>query len=119
MAHFAELDENNIVTRVLVVNNEDCLDENGQESESVGAQFLHSILGGNWKQTSYNSTFRYNYAGENFTYDEENDAFIPPKPYPSWVLNSSFRWQAPVEIPSGGRYAWDEPTLSWVELPTE
>jgi hypothetical protein len=119
MAHFAELDENNIVLRVLVVNNEDCLDENGQESEAVGAQFLNAILGGTWKQTSYNATIRYNYAGEGFTYDEVNDAFIAPKPFPSWVLNDKFRWEPPVPRPTEGQYVWDESVVNWAEVPAE
>ena len=77
MAHFAELDDNNIVLRVIVVDNKDTLDESGQESESVGAAFCNNLLGGRWKQTSYNANFRLNYAGIGYRYDEEQDAFLP------------------------------------------
>ena len=76
MAHFAELDENNIVKRVIVVANEDILDENGQESEQKGIDLCHNMLGGNWKQTSYNHNFRGRYAGVGWLYDEENDMFV-------------------------------------------
>jgi hypothetical protein len=88
MAHFAEINNERIVQRVIVVNNEDCLDESGQESEAVGAAFCNNLLGGIWKQTSYNGNIRKNYAGIGYTYNEELDAFIPPKPEEgNWVLN--------------------------------
>lgn len=90
MAHFAELDENNIVLRVIVVSNEMILDENGKESELVGISFCQSLFGGNtkWVQTSYNGNFRKNYAGIGFTYDLQKDAFIPPKPNDgNWIFN--------------------------------
>ena len=76
MAHFAELDENNIVKRVIVVNNEDILDENGQESEQIGIDLCQTMLGGTWKQTSYNHNFRGRYAGVGWLYDQENDIFV-------------------------------------------
>jgi hypothetical protein len=85
MAHFAQINENNIITQVIVVNNNELLDENGVEQESKGQEFCTNLLGGNWIQTSYNSTFRKNYAGIGFAYDSVRDAFISPKPYPSWV----------------------------------
>jgi hypothetical protein len=78
MAHFAQLDENNIVTQVIVVNNSELLDENGNESEAKGTAFCQSLFGGNWKQTSYNANFRKNYAGIGFTYDPVADEFNPP-----------------------------------------
>ena len=78
MAHFAQLDENNIVTQVIVVNNSELLDENGNESEAEGIAFCQSLFGGNWKQTSYNANFRKNYAGIGFTYDPVADEFNPP-----------------------------------------
>ena len=118
MAHFAQLNEDNIVTQVIVVHNNDLLDENGIEQESKGQQFCTNLLGGNWVQTSYNATFRKNYAGIGFAYDSVRNAFIPPKPYPSWVLNEdSCQWEAPVAYPSDGKfYTWDEETTSWLEV---
>jgi len=118
MAHFAQLDENNLVTRVIVVHNNECLDANGVESETVGVAFCMRLLGGVWKQTSYNANFRKNYAGVGYAYDHDRDAFIPPKPYPSWVLNKqTCLWDAPVAMPQDGkRYQWDEATTSWIEI---
>jgi hypothetical protein len=122
MAHFAEIDENNIVTRVLVV---------GDDQEDRGQEFLADDLGlgGIWKKTSYNTQggvhtlggtpFRKNYAGIGYSYDETLDAFIPPKPYASWLLNEeTCNWNAPVEMPveEGKFYVWDEDTTSWVEF---
>ena len=117
MAHFAQLDENSVVLQVIVVNNSECLDGNGIESEAVGVAFCQSLLGGNWKQTSYNGTIRKNYAGIGYTYDSGRDAFIPPKPYASWLLNeATCLWNAPTPMPTDDkRYIWDEPTISWVE----
>ena len=116
MAHFAELDSNGVVQRVIVVANKDTADANGNEMESIGVAFCQKLLGGNWKQTSYNGNIRKNYAGVGYTYDAGIDAFVPPKPYPSWVLNSSTaQWEAPVPMPSdGGMYSWDEATQSWI-----
>ena len=118
MAHFAEIDANNIVLRVIVVGNKDTSDANGVEKEYIGAAFCESLLGGTWKQTSYNANMRKNYAGIGYTFDAARDAFIPPKPFPSWVLNeSTCQWQAPVPMPTDGKmYGWDEGTLSWVEV---
>ena len=118
MAHFAQLDENSVVLQVIVVNNSECLDENGIESETVGVAFCQSLLGGNWKQTSYNGTIRKNYAGIGFTYDSTRDAFIPSKPYASWTLNeTTCLWDSPIPYPTDGKnYQWDEPTTSWVEV---
>jgi len=119
MAHFAEIDDNNVVLRVIVVANKDTADANGNEVESIGVAFCQRLLGGNWKQTSYNGNFRKNYAGIGYTYDAGIDAFVPPKPYPSWVLNSNTaQWEAPVPMPQDGKmYSWDEATQSWVEVP--
>ena len=103
MANFAQLDESYIVTKVIVVNNETINNLPFPESEPVGMAFLQSLFGSTtvWKQTSYNANFRKNYAGIGFTYDPVLDAFIPPKPYPSWVLNTTTcQWQAPVPYPS-------------------
>lgn len=116
MAHFAEVDENNVVLRVIVVHNNDCLDANGNESEAVGAGFCSKLFGGNWKQTSYHGNIRKNYAGVGYTYRADIDAFVSPQPYPSWTLNTNTaQWEAPVPYPTDGkRYTWDETTLSWV-----
>ena len=118
MAHFAKIDENNVVLDVNVVDNNTVNNLPFPESEPVGVLFLTSWSGGytNWKQTSYNGSFRVNYAGIGFTYDPVLDAFIPPKPYPSWLLNTNTcQWQAPVPYPNDGNlYIWDEATQSWV-----
>lgn len=117
MAHFAKLDENNIVLDVNVVNNVDCGDLPFPESEPIGVAFLTQWSGGysNWKQTSYNANFRKNYAGIGYTYDAVLDAFISQKPYPSWLLNTTTcQWEAPIPYPSDGKYyRWDEQTQSW------
>ena len=108
MAHFAEIDDNNIVLRVLVVDN---------SLEDRGAEFLSQDLGlgGTWIQTSYNGNFRKNFAQEGWTYDPNRDAFISKKPYDSWVLDEqTCRWEAPVPYPEdGGIYNWNEESLSW------
>ena len=120
MAHFAKLDEHNLVLDVNVVDNETINNLPFPESEPVGVQFLTQWSGGytNWKQTSYNGSFRKNYAGIGFTYSIDLDAFVPPKPYPSWLLNTNTcQWQAPVPYPNDGKmYQWDEATQSWVEI---
>lgn len=118
MAYMAQLDENNVVTRVLSVSDTDCPDP-APTNEAQGAAFLESLgLGTGWKQTSYNSTFRKNYAGIGYTYDAVRDAFIAPQPFPSWVLDEdTCRWEAPVPYPTDGKvYAWDEDTVSWIEV---
>lgn len=118
MAHFAQLDDNNIVTQVIVVNNNELLDENGHESEAKGIEFCQSLFGGNWKQTSYNANFRKNYAGIGFTYDSARDAFIQPKPFASWVLNEeTCNWEAPIAKPTDDKiYIWNEDNQQWVEV---
>jgi hypothetical protein len=122
VAHFAQLNENNVVTQVIVVHNNDCTLD-GVENETVGVLFCKSLFGTEtkWKQTSYNGTIRKNYAGIGFTYDAGRDAFIPPKPFPSWVLNEgTCRWDAPVLMPiEGGPYQWDEATTSWAAIATQ
>lgn len=117
MAHFAQLDDNNVVTQVIVVANEELLD-NGVESEAKGIAFCQSLLGGNWKQTSYNGTIRKRYAGIGYTYDAALDAFITPQPYPSWTLDENTDWQPPVPMPveEGKHYAWFEPNQQWIEI---
>lgn len=117
MAHFAQL-ENNIVTKVIVVSNQDILDEHGVEKEDIGIAFCSNLLGGTWKQTSYNGRIRKNYAGIGYTYNETLDAFVPPKPFASWVLDEdTAQWKAPVDMPSDDkRYTWNEATTSWDEV---
>ena len=118
MAHFAKLDENNIVIEVHGLNNNELIDDNGIEQESKGIDFLVNWSGGytKWKQTSYNANFRKNYAGIGYFYDETKDAFIPPQLYPSWLLNeNSYQWEAPIAIPTDdGLYSWDEANTLWV-----
>lgn len=112
MAHFAELTDNNTVVNVVVIDNNDLLDNNGIEDEQIGISFCKSIYGENtkWKQTSYNSNFRKNYAGKGYVYDENRDAFIPPKPFQSSVLDEdTCMWKPPIEYPDvTKRYEWDE-----------
>lgn len=119
MAHFAQLDENNIVTQVIVVHNKEILDEAGHESEDIGIAFCQSLFGGNWKQTSYNASFRKNYAGIGYAYDAGRDAFISPKPFPSWILDEeTCGWNPPVPRPIDDKiYSWDEDNQQWVEVP--
>ena len=108
MAHFAEIDANNMVLRVLVV-------DNAQEYRGQDFLSIDIGLGGRWIQTSYNGTTRKNFAGGGYYYDEVRDAFIPPKPFPSWILNdATCQWEAPVTRPTGLCH-WDETSLAWVE----
>ena len=117
MAHFAKIDENNIVTQVVVVDNKDTSDASGVEKEHIGAAHLEKILGGTWKQTSYNGNMRKNYAGIGYTYRADIDAFVPPQPFASWVLNGQAQWEAPTPMPTDGKmYSWDEETTNWVEV---
>ena len=117
MAHFAELGEDNIVLRVIVVHNNDCKDENVNESEAAGAEFCRNLFGGTWKQTSYNNNIRARYAGIGYTYNSSLDAYIAPKPFPSWSLNEeTTEWVSPVPYPDDNKfYHWDEPSQSWIE----
>lgn len=111
MAHWAEVDENNIVIRVCVTSNDE-LDE--------GYQWLVDNFGGRWIQTSYNHNFRHQFAGVGFLYDEELDIFIEPSPFPSWVFNvETYKWETPIPEPKADRgYSWDEDTRSWVLPPS-
>ena len=141
MAHFAQLDENNVVTQVIVVGNDDIKDVNGNEVESIGVAFCQKLLGANtnWKQTSYNSNMRVRYAGIGYSYNAELDAFVAPQPYASWTLDSgnadsvSPLGAAPAltdaEVEARSYYRWDEDayqadnTTGWVletpEAPAE
>ena len=138
MAHYAQLDENNIVTQVIVVANSDITDANGNEVEEIGIAFCKKLLGEdtNWKQTSYNNNIRVRYAGICYSFSEELNAFIPPSPFESWVLvEETADWESPIgpapalteeEIASRSFYRWDEyaykedNTTGWVlETPPE
>jgi hypothetical protein len=124
MAHFARLDENNVVVEVIVVKNAVINDLPFPESEPLGVEFCRSLFGSDtvWVQTSYNNNFRTRYASISGVYDPIKDVFIYPKPFPSWVLNEdTTEWEAPVPYPDDGNfYTWNESTLSWdiVLLPT-
>jgi len=116
MAHYAFLDKNNIVTEVIVgIDETELID--GLDPETWYSNFRNQTC----KRTSYNANIRKNYAGIGFRYDEELDAFVPPKPFRSWVLNEeTARWEAPVAMPDDGKeYRWSEFDLDWVEIPTE
>ena len=118
MAHFAQLDDNNVVTQVIVVANEELIFE-GVENETQGVIFCRSLFGNDtkWVQTSYNGNIRKRYAGIGYTYDADKDAFIAPQPYGSWALDADLNWQAPVAMPEDGKaYAWFEPNQEWIEL---
>ena len=111
MAHFAEIDSNNIVKRVIVVPDSE---------EANGAAWCASLLGGTWVQTSYNANGnpdkRFNFAGIGYAYDPFLDAFIPPKPYSSWLLDeATCTWEAPVPMPPGGPWVWDEEIEDWID----
>jgi hypothetical protein len=130
MAYFAEINKDNIVTRVIAVADRDTADPNGNEVESVGVEFCKQLLGGEWKQTSYNTRagvhalggtpLRKNYAGEGYEWREDLDGFVPPCPYPSWQLETeTCEWESPVPMPNDAgedkRYSWDEENLNWIE----
>jgi hypothetical protein len=116
MATFAKLGLNNKVIEVLSVHNNELLDSNGVEQEVNGIDFLTKLTGYPvWKQTSYNNNIRKNHAGIGYTYDEDRDAFIAPKPYASWILNEdTCIWEAPVAYPDDdNKYTWNESTTTW------
>ena len=116
MAHFAKIGLNNKVINVVNVHNNELKDANGVEQEVLGVQFLEGTTGWSlWKQTSYNATIRKNFAGIGYTYDEDRDAFIAPKPFNSWTLNEeTCLWEAPVAKPDDeNNYNWNESEQSW------
>ena len=125
MAHFAEINDSNIVTKVIVIHNNE-ITVDGQELEFKGIDFCEGLFGHrNWVQTSYNGNMRYNFAGQGYTYDEVNDAFYAPQPFASWSLNEDYVWEAPVPYPEDASpekiYEWDEENQEWkvVELTIE
>jgi hypothetical protein len=116
MASFAKIGLNNKVIEVQSVVNEVLHDSNGVEQEAIGIDFLTKLTGWSiWVQTSYNNNFRKNHAGIGYTYDEDRDAFIPKKPYASWILNeTTCQWEAPSVMPDDGeKYEWNESTTTW------
>jgi len=130
MAHFAQINENNIVVQVIVVDTKDTSTADGVEKESIGEAFCERLLGGTWKKTSYNTLankhtgggtpLRGNYAGIGYVYDPTNDVFYPPQPFPSWSISAATNWvwEAPTPMPADGKpYAWDENTKTWLEQP--
>ena len=116
MAHFAKIGLNSKVIEVQKIHNNELLDADGIEQEVNGVNFLTTLTGwAIWKQTSYNGNIRKNFAGIGFTYDEDRDAFIPPKPFNSWTLNeTTCLWEAPVAYPDDGQaYTWNETNQQW------
>jgi hypothetical protein len=117
MAYFAKLGTGNIIETVISINNAVITDANGVEQEQLGVDFINKLYNTRdvWKQTSYNNNIRKNYAGIGYTYDTQRDAFIPQKPYNSWILNEdTCQWNSPVAMPNDdNRYTWNETTLSW------
>lgn len=122
MAHFAQINEDNIVLQIIVVANKEITNQDGLESEQLGIQFCQQLFGENtrWVQTSYNNKFRANYATIGGKYDSDRDVFIPQSPFPSWVLNTTFyQWEAPVPKPEDGKkHYWSEEELKWIEFAT-
>ena len=116
MAYFARLDEKNVVIDVVGVDNSRIDNADGLGGEAKGAEFLKNLIGGRWVQTSYSASFRKNYAGIGYTYDKQKDAFIPPKPFESWILDEkTWQWKAPVDMPTDlPEYPWwDEDGQQW------
>ena len=124
MAHFAELDENNVVLQVIVVHNNELKGANGVEYENKGVEFCNSLFGhNNWIQTSYNNNMRKQFAGVGYTYDNVNDVFVAPQPFPSWSLDENHDWQPPTPMPEDASvekpYIWNEETQAWDLMTTE
>ena len=120
MARFAKIGLNNKVIEVLAVHNDVLKDSNGIEKEDIGIDFLTKLTGwAIWKQTTYNGNFRKHYAGIGYTYDEDRDAFIPKKPFNSWILNEdTCVWEAPIskpttELEDNQYYSWNESIINW------
>lgn len=120
MAHFAKLNEHGTVTEIHCVHNNEMLDENGNESEQKGIDFLVNWSGGHpyWKQTSYNGSFRKRFAGVLYRYEPAYDAFIPPRPFVKWIFNEEILdWEPPIPYPSDDKiYRWDDNSTSWIEV---
>lgn len=120
MAHFAKLNQNNIVEQVIVISNVEVTNQiTFEEEENLGIDFCKKLYGEDtkWVQTSYNNNKRYNYASIGYKYDEIADAFIPPKPYDSWILNTqTYTWDSPTPFPTDNKkcYYWDEDQMNWI-----
>lgn len=118
MAYFAQINADSIVDQVVRVANSVIIDNDGKESEQLGIEFCQSLYGKDttWLQTSYNTTIRRNYAGIGYSYDADRDAFIPPQPFPNWLLDEdTYLWQPPIPMPEDGQqYRWDEDAGDWV-----
>lgn len=122
MAYFAKIEENNLVSQVIIVDDLNCDYKNFPESEAAGIEFLSSLqIDGVWKQTSENGSYRKNFASIGYRYDSVNDWFIPPKPFNSWILDElTCQWFAPVEKPNDGNvYLWDEENNKWSLLDSQ
>jgi len=128
MAHFAEIDENNIVKRVLVVDDKDILNSENIESEELGINYLKKTFGGTWLKTSYNTlhnthasgdnskAFRGNFSRIGYVYDDTRDIFREAQPYNSWIFDEDeCKWKPPAGYPGGSGYYWDEPSVSWIK----
>ena len=121
MAHFVEIDSEGTVVRGVVLSNTITY-QGDEEVEELGIAYLQNMFPNtDWVQTSYNDNFRKRYAGKGYKYDGERDAFIPPQPFPSWLLNEeSLSWEAPFPMPDDDKfYQWDEENQSWVEIDIE
>jgi hypothetical protein len=127
MAYFAKLGTGNIIENVISINNSVIIDSNGIEQEQLGVDFINKLYNTRdvWKQTSYNRTFRKNFAGIGYSYDQQRDAFIPPRIFNSWILNeNTCRWEAPTPSPSSYtneqdkivQFRWNENILNWEEF---
>ncbi len=129
MAHFAQIDDNNVVIRVIVVDNKELIDpHSGEEDEILGVAFCKKLFGGKWIQTSYNGNFRKHYAGIGYTYNAEVDAFVPPKLFESWIFNEKdISWESPIGPPPNLTveqkdhyfYDWNDENFTWELLPIE
>lgn len=121
MAHFAQTDDFDVVVRVIVVSNDDAPDP-APNNENSGLLFIDGLsqidetFSGKWVQTSYNGSFRKQFAGIGYFYDPDADVFISPIPFPSWVLDENYDWVAPIPKPADGWWDWDEDTQSWIEV---
>lgn len=120
MAYFAQIDESGTVLQVISVNDAHAPDPAPTNSEPLGQAFISDVLGltGQWRQTSFNGTFRKQYCGPGFRYDANADVFIQPQPYSSWILDANHDWQPPTPMPTdGGPWMWQEVAQTWIELP--